>query len=163
MLKFLKTPFLFVHFTYYTLITFLMMLAVILLSMLMILLAIPRYSTCDQSSDLWHQLEITAELESDLQDTVDWGRKWLVDSNNGKTQLVFLTGLITPVLLMWNWMGLFLMKNHLFRCWGWLSLLILLTWIRALILSLLLKLPPRKLKPWFVLWSFFLRGCSVFL
>ena len=88
MLKFLKTPFLFLHFTYYTLITFLMMLAVILLSMLMILLAIPRYSTCDQSSDLWHQLKITAELESDLQDTVDWGRKWLVDSKNGKTQLV---------------------------------------------------------------------------
>ena len=47
------------------------MLAIILLSMLMILLAISRYSTCDQSSDLWHQLEITAELESDLRDTVD--------------------------------------------------------------------------------------------
>ena len=28
------------------------------------------------------------ELESDLQDTVDWGRKWLVDFNAGKTQLV---------------------------------------------------------------------------
>ena len=29
-------------------------------------------------------------------------------------------------------------------------------WIGALTLSLLLKLPPRKLKPWFILWSFFL-------
>ena len=29
-----------------------------------------------------------AELESDLQDTVDWGKKWLVDFNAGKTQLV---------------------------------------------------------------------------
>ena len=28
------------------------------------------------------------ELESDLQDTVDWGKKWLVDFNAGKTQLV---------------------------------------------------------------------------
>ena len=28
------------------------------------------------------------ELESDLRDTVDWGRKWLVDFSAGKTQLV---------------------------------------------------------------------------
>ena len=34
-----------------------------------------------------HQLETAAELESDLQDTVNWGRKWLVDFNAGKTQL----------------------------------------------------------------------------
>ena len=27
-------------------------------------------------------------LESDLQDTVDWSKKWLVDFNAGKTQLV---------------------------------------------------------------------------
>ena len=31
---------------------------------------------------------MTFELESDLRDTVDWGRKWLVDFNAGKTQLV---------------------------------------------------------------------------
>ena len=41
MLKFLKTPFLVVHFFYYTSMTFLLMLSVILLSMLMILLSIP--------------------------------------------------------------------------------------------------------------------------
>ena len=40
MLKFLKTPFLILHFSFYTLINFLMMLSVILLSMLMILLPI---------------------------------------------------------------------------------------------------------------------------
>ena len=34
------------------------------------------------------QLEVASELESDLQDTVDWGKKWLVDFNAGKTQLV---------------------------------------------------------------------------
>ena len=46
------------------------------------------YSKCDLMSDLWPQLELVSELESDLQDTVDWGRKWLGDFNAGKTQLV---------------------------------------------------------------------------
>ena len=46
------------------------------------------YSKCDQASDLWQQLELASEFESDLRDTVDWGRKWLVDFNAGKTQLV---------------------------------------------------------------------------
>ena len=45
------------------------------------------YSKCDQASDLMQQLELASELESDLGDTVDWGRKWLVDFNAGKTQL----------------------------------------------------------------------------
>ena len=66
------------------------------------------YSKCDQASDLWQQLELASELESDLQDTVDWGRKWLVDFNAGKTQLVSFdqsknTGAI---------------EEHLLRCWG---------------------------------------------
>ena len=30
------------------------------------------YSNCDQASDLWQQLELACELESDLRDTVDW-------------------------------------------------------------------------------------------
>ena len=34
------------------------------------------------------QVELASELESDLRDTVDWGKKWLVDFNAGKTQLV---------------------------------------------------------------------------
>ena len=46
------------------------------------------YSKCNQASDLWQQLELASELESHLQDTVEWGRKWLVDFNAGKTQLV---------------------------------------------------------------------------
>ena len=46
------------------------------------------YSKCDQASDLWQQLKLASELESDLRDTVDWGRKWLVDFSAGKTQLV---------------------------------------------------------------------------
>ena len=73
MLEFLKAPFLVLHFSYYTLMTF------------------PDdviYSKCDQASDLWQQLELASELESDLQDIVDWGKKWLVDFNAGETQLV---------------------------------------------------------------------------
>ena len=58
------------------------------LSMLMILL----YSKCDQTSDLWQQLELASELESDLRDTDDSYRKWLVDFQ------IRLTGLITLVL-----------------------------------------------------------------
>ena len=46
------------------------------------------YSKCDQAPDLWQQLELASELESDLRDTVDWGKKWLADFNAGKTQLV---------------------------------------------------------------------------
>ena len=46
------------------------------------------YSKRDQASDLWQQLELASELEPDLRDTVDWGRKWLVHFSAGKTQLV---------------------------------------------------------------------------
>ena len=46
------------------------------------------YSKCDQESDLQQQLELASELESDLRDSVDWGKKWLVDFNAGKTRLV---------------------------------------------------------------------------
>ena len=46
------------------------------------------YSKCDQASDLWQQLKLAAELESDLRETVDWGRKWLADFNAGKSQVV---------------------------------------------------------------------------
>ena len=45
------------------------------------------YSKCGQASNLW-QIELASELESDIQDTVDWGRKWLVDFNAGRTQQV---------------------------------------------------------------------------
>ena len=46
------------------------------------------YSKCDEASDLLQQLELTSELESDLRDTVGWGRTWLTDFDAGKTQLV---------------------------------------------------------------------------
>ena len=79
--------------SYYTLMAFLMMSSVILLSMLMILLS--------TLSVIRQQLELASELESDLRDTVDWDRKWLVDFNAAKTQLVSCdwsvnTGAIDP-------------------------------------------------------------------
>ena len=46
------------------------------------------YSKCDRTSDQWQQLELASALESDLRDTVGWGKKWLVDFNAGKTHLV---------------------------------------------------------------------------
>ena len=45
-------------------------------------------SKCDQASDLWQQLELASELESDPRDTAEWGKKWLANFNVGKTQLV---------------------------------------------------------------------------
>ena len=39
-------------------------------------------------SAMWQQLELVSELESDLRDTVDWGKTWIVDFNAGKIQLV---------------------------------------------------------------------------
>ena len=108
-LEFLKAPFLVLNVSYYTLMTFLTMLSVIMLSMLMILLSI----LCVISG--------------------------LLISMLGKLSWFPFTSLITLVLLIWQWMGLFLRKNHLSKCWGWPSLL---NWIGALTLSLFLKLPP---------------------
>ena len=46
------------------------------------------FSKFYQASDLWQKLDLASKIESDLQDTVDWGKKWLVDFIAGKTQLV---------------------------------------------------------------------------
>ena len=46
------------------------------------------YSKCDQASDLWKQIDLASELKSDPHDTVDWGKKWLVDFSVKKTQLI---------------------------------------------------------------------------
>ena len=131
MLDFLKAPFLVLHFSYYTLMTFLM-LSGILLSMLMIL--------------LWQQLELTSEFESDLQATEDSAGGGLLISMLEKLNWFHLTGLITLMLMTRKWMGLFLKKNHLLRCWSWM-LRSLPNWIGHLTLSLLLSLPPKKLEP----------------
>ena len=46
------------------------------------------YSKRNQAPDLWQQLQLSSEGESDLRETVDCGKKWLVDFNARKTQLV---------------------------------------------------------------------------
>ena len=56
------------------------------------------YSKCDRASDLWQQLELASELNSDQPDFVDWVKKWL--SILGKLSWFRLTGLITMVLLI---------------------------------------------------------------
>ena len=71
------------------------------------------YSKFEQASEWWQQPELAFELESDLPDTADCGRKGLVDSNAWKTHLA---SLIT--LLMWKWMGLFLRKKYFFKILG---------------------------------------------
>ena len=75
------------------------------------------YSKCDWASDLWQQLELAFELESDLRDTVDWGKSGLLISMLAKLRWFRLSGLITMGLLMWKWVALFLRKNDLLRCW----------------------------------------------
>ena len=46
------------------------------------------YSKCDQISDLWPQIGLTFELESELRDTVEWRKKGLADFYAMKTQVV---------------------------------------------------------------------------
>ena len=150
MLEFSKGPFLVLQFSYFTLMTFLMMLSLTLLSMLMMLLCILNVMGHLICGNNWNWL---------LKLNLIYERLWtgagsgLLISMLEKLNWFRLIDLITLVLLMWKWMGLFLSKNNLLRCWDWLSLL---NWIGALTLYLLLKLPPRKLGLWFVLWSFFL-------
>ena len=85
---------------------------------------------------------MACELGTDLQDTVDWGRKLLVDFNAGKAQLVLFdqpnnTGAVDVKMY-----GLILEEKSSFKM---LVLTFFLNWIGALTLPLLLKLPPRRL------------------
>ena len=116
------------------------MLSIILLSMLMILpstINVIRHLICGNNTNWLLNLNVIYEIL--------WtgARSGLLILMLGKLNWFRLIGLITVVLLMSKWMGLFLRKNHLLRCWGWPSLL---NWIGALTLSLLLKLSPRKLE-----------------
>ena len=102
------------------------------------------YSNCDQASDLWQQLELASELESDLRDTVDWGKKWLVDFNAGKTKLVSFDRSNNNDSIDVKMDGSVLEEKSFFKMLG--LTFFFLNWIGALTLSLLLKLPLRKLE-----------------
>ena len=121
MLDFIKAPFLVLHFSYYTLITLLMMLSVILLSMLMLLiliLSVIRHLICGNNQN-WL-------LNFNLIYKTLWtgSESGLLISMLEKFNWFCLTSLITLVLLIWKWISQFLRKNNLLRCWSWLSLLI---------------------------------------
>ena len=72
MLEFLKSPFLVPHFSCHDLPDG------VICDIAIYANDTTLYSKCDQASNLWQQLELASELESDLQDTVVWGKKWLV-------------------------------------------------------------------------------------
>ena len=96
MLEFLKALFLVLHFSYYTLMIFLVILSAILLSMLMTLLSILsviRHLICGNRQNWLLNLNL-------IWKALDWGRKWLVDFNAAKTYWFSLTDLITRVLLI---------------------------------------------------------------
>ena len=38
-----------------------------------------KIATCADDATLYSNCEQVSTLESDLRDTVDWGRKWLID------------------------------------------------------------------------------------
>ena len=100
------------------------------------------YSKCGQASDLWQQLELASELESDLRDTVDWGRKWLVDFNAGKTQLVSFDRSKNTGAIDVKMDGSVLEEKTSFKILG-LTFSSKLDW--ALTLSLLLKTASKKI------------------
>ena len=109
-MEFLKALFLVLHFFYYILMTFLMILSVILLYWNAALCF-----NCDQASDLWQQQELTSELESDIWDT-GLGQEvgcWFYRCK--KINWFCLISIITLVLYMWKWMGLSSRKNHFLK------------------------------------------------
>ena len=75
------------------------MLSVVMLSMLIDTIL---YSKCDQASDLWQQLELASEIESDLRNTVDWDRKWLVWSDIDEILSLEMLGLTFSSKLDWG-------------------------------------------------------------
>ena len=105
------------------------------------------YSKCDQASDLWQQLELASELESDLRDTVYWRKKWVVDFNTVKTQLVLFDQSNNTGAIDGKMNESVLEEKSSFKVLG-LTFSSKLDWRNwTLTLSLLLKLSSRKLEP----------------
>ena len=70
------------------------------------------YSICD----LWQQVELASELESDLIGTINWDRKWIVDFSAGKTELVSFDWSNNTGAIDVQMDGLVLEKNHFLIC-----------------------------------------------
>ena len=84
------------------------------------------YFKCNQASGLQQKIQSAKTWIWPMRHC-GWGRKCLVDFNAEKLSFLYLTSLITLVLLMWKQMGLLLKRNHLLRCW---SCLYVLNYIR---------------------------------
>ena len=136
-LEILDSSFLVLHFSHYT---FLIMLPVIFLSILMIplsILSVIRHPICGNNLNWLLKLNLI------------YNTLW-----NGAR-----SGLMVSMLRKLNWFCLTGLDGSLLEeksSFQMLELTFSSNWIIALTSSLLLKLPPRKLKPWFVLQSFLL-------
>ena len=144
MLEFPKAQFLVLQFSYYTLMTFLMLLSVIFLSMLMILvciLGVIRLFFCGKNWDWFLNFNLVYETlcSGVVNGLLIWMLEKLIWVNIGATDLKMEESVIE--------------EKVSFNMLGWLCLL---NRIGTLTLSLLLKLLPRKLNPWFVLRRFYL-------
>ena len=86
---------------------------------------------------------MASELECDLRDTLDWGKKWLVDLNAGKTQLVLFDRSNNSASIDVKMDGSVFEEKSSVKLLGctfcWIG-------VGVLTLCLLLKLPPRKLE-----------------
>ena len=101
------------------------------------------YSKCNQASDLRQQLEFASGLESDLCDTVNLGKKWLVDFNIKKTRLVLFDWSNNNGSIDVKRDGSVLEKKSSFKILG-LTFSSKLDWARTS--SLIPKQPQRKLE-----------------
>ena len=115
MREFLKSPFLVLHFSYDTLMTFLMMLSVILLSMLMILLSVLiviGHLICGNNLNWLLNMNLIYETR--------WTgiRSGLLISSLGKLSWFRLTGLITMVYIDVKMFGSILEEKSSFKMLG---------------------------------------------
>ena len=114
-----------------------MMLFIILPSMLMVVLSglsLMKHLICGNNKSWLSNLNPTYE-------TLDWSRKWLANFIVGKTQLVsfdrFSNSVTNDVII-----DRYVLEEKSFKMLG---MFFFLNWIRALTLSLLLRLLPKKL------------------
>ena len=106
----------------------------------------------DQASVLRQQVNLVSELDSDLEDLVRLGKKWLVIFIAQKTQLLLFDWSNNSGAINVKMDGSVLGAKIIFL---YTEIVILLKIIFRL-LNYLYKLTLRKLKLWMFLWSFFL-------
>ena len=76
------------------------------------------YSKCDQAPDMWEQPELASELESDIRNTVDWGKKQLDSFDAGKNQHYLFDRSNNNGYIDVKMNGSVLEKKLSLRCWG---------------------------------------------